>query len=79
MERNLTVWRIVKNKVIQKLIYYAGKSTLKRFGFSKPSSGLKDGETSIDRTMMDVLIKFYLCVFYFQASIVVLSIHVSPS
>ena len=29
----------------------------KHFGFSKPSSGLQDGETSVARTMMDVLIR----------------------
>ena len=32
---------------------------LKHFGFSKPSSGLKDGETSVDRTMMDILMNFH--------------------
>ena len=31
---------------------------LKRFGFSKSSSGLEDGETSVDRTMMEVLIEY---------------------
>ena len=30
---------------------------LKRFGFIKPLSGLSEGETSVDRTTMDVLIK----------------------
>ena len=44
MEINPIVWRKEKNKVIQKLIYYDGKSTLKRFGFNKLSSGLWDGE-----------------------------------
>ena len=36
-------------------IYYEGKSTLKCFGFSKPSSGLLDGEININRKTMDVL------------------------
>ena len=41
MEINPTVWRKDKNKVIQMWwIYHNGKSTLKRFGFGKPSSGL---------------------------------------
>ena len=30
---------------------------LKRFGFSKPSSGLYDNDNSVGKTMMDVLIK----------------------
>ena len=30
---------------------------LKCFDFNEPSSGLKDGKTSVDKTMMDVLIK----------------------
>ena len=34
------------------------KSTLKRFGFSKPSSGLLNGETGVGGTTMDVLIKY---------------------
>ena len=32
---------------------------LKCFAFSKSSSGLQDGKTSVDRTMMNVLIKSY--------------------
>ena len=48
----------IENKVIPSWwIYYNGKSVLKCFGFSKPSSGLKDGEKSFVRTTMDVLIK----------------------
>ena len=34
--------------------YYEGKSKLKCFGFNEPSSGLYNGETSVDRTMIDV-------------------------
>ena len=37
--------------------YYEGKSTLKCLGFSEPSLGLKDDETSVDGKMMDVFIK----------------------
>ena len=41
MERNQTIWRKLKNKLKQKWwIYYEGKSTLKRFGFNEPSSGI---------------------------------------
>ena len=41
----------LKNKVIIKWwIYYKGKSMLKHFSFNKPSSELKNGETSVDRT-----------------------------
>ena len=41
MEINPTVWRKLKNKVIQMWwIYYDGKSTLKQFGSNKPLSGL---------------------------------------
>ena len=41
MKINLTVWKKYKNKEIHKWwIYYKGKSTLKIFGFNKPSSGL---------------------------------------
>ena len=32
---------------------------LKRFGFSKPLSRLKDGETSVERTTMSVLMKIH--------------------
>ena len=36
-----TEWKKKKNKVIQRWwIYYEGKSTLKRFCLSEPSSGL---------------------------------------
>ena len=59
MERNLTIWRKLKNKVIQKWwIYNEGKSTLKHISFNEPSSGLKDSETSVDITVMDVLINY---------------------
>ena len=55
MEKNLTVWRKLKNKVIQKWwIYFEGKLTLKCFGLDEPSSGLWNGETSVDKTMVDV-------------------------
>ena len=39
-------------------MYYEGKSTLKYFGFSQLSSGLSDGETSVNRTTIAVLIKY---------------------
>ena len=60
MEMNPTVWRKLKNQVIQKWwIYYEWKSTFKRFGFCKPSSGLWDSEISVDWTMMDIYLKVY--------------------
>ena len=38
MEMNLTVYRKLKHKVIQKRwIYHEGKSTLKHFSFNEPS------------------------------------------
>ena len=37
--------------------FIKGKRMLKYFGFSKPRSGPKDGETTVARTAMDVLIK----------------------
>ena len=40
MEMNSTVWRNRKQSNPKLWIYYEGKSTLKRFGFSEPSSGL---------------------------------------
>ena len=51
----MCVWRKLKNKMNQKWwIYYKGKFTLKCFGFNESSSGLEDGETSVDKTIMDV-------------------------
>ena len=53
MERKLTVWRKWKKRKIQKWwIYFEGKSTLKRFGFNNPSSGLY--KISVNRTTVDV-------------------------
>ena len=41
MERNPKVWRkLESNNNPNVIIYYDGKSTLKRFGFNVPSSGL---------------------------------------
>ena len=36
------------------------KSTLKYFGFNEPSSELKDGETNVYRTMMNVSFLNYI-------------------
>ena len=36
----------------------------KHFGFSKLSSGVYDGETSVDRTI-EVLMRFYQHLFYY--------------
>ena len=48
-------------------IYYERKSMLKRFGFSKPSSGLKMVKKRVEGTTMDVLVKYkikYPSLFY---------------
>ena len=54
MEMNPTVWKKIVKQRYPKVI---GKSTLKSFGFSKPSPRLLNGEKSIARTTMFVLIK----------------------
>ena len=45
-----------ENQSNQKLMifFYEGKSALNHFDFNKPSSGLSNGETSIDKIIMDV-------------------------
>ncbi len=58
MGMNPTVCWKEKNKIIQKWwIYYNGKLKLKCFSFSKPSSGLYDGEKIVTIKTIDVLIK----------------------
>ena len=50
--------KIEKQSIQKWWIYYKVKLTLKCFSFRKPSSGLGDGETSVARTIMNVLMKY---------------------